>query len=220
LRDDFGPRNSIWLDSFADFDALPGDEVTRAKAMLRLGVLGIEPLRWKPQPRSRTGRLLTPARRWVKRVDDDASDYDDELGLDIPLAPMDVNDAPLSPETISLLDELAIHLGEVIVTHGWPIEERHARVSERLAIGCRLDGAWIALMKGDDPDGAIPIPPHFLHPVVELLAVRPDFALVQAKAWGLEMLSRVEEPRQRQLRRLWVKCAGGIVDVSNPRFGE
>jgi hypothetical protein len=138
-----GHLKSVWFDSFDDFLRLPGDDLTRAHANLRLGALGIEPLRLRPETGS--ARLLTPTRRWEYREEY----YDEDRGLDIPFVPHALHGSPLSAVHLQLLDRLAAQLGETLVTYG--IDLGDGGRTDRI-LGARLNGSWLVL---DEP-GAIP----------------------------------------------------------------
>lgn len=199
---------SLWLDSFDDFVCLPGDDLTRARANLRLGDLGIEPLRLRPERGS--PRLLTPMRRWEYREDY----YDEDRGLDIPLVPQPMAESPLSAELLQLLDGLAAYLGETLVTYG--IDLRDGRRTDRIA-GVRLDGTRLIISHPGASGPRVPAPGDYVDQEVELVVRAPSIGPRDALNCARDALLAGEEwvvPRC-----VHVETSAGYVTVPRSAVG-
>lgn len=187
---DFGSgdelRESLWFDDFGDFIWLPGDDLTRARANLRLGDLGVEPLHLRREAKS--SRLLTPTRRWEYREDY----YDEDRGLEVPFVPIGLSKSPLGPDDLQTLESLAAYLRETLVTYG--IDLGDGRKTNDI-IGLRLDGTWILK---EDFGGDPVLPPAYgdaTRQEFDVVVSRANVTQVDLGAWVRQAWSRDVRPR-------------------------
>ncbi len=163
-RDDYVSQRALWLDDFADFEALEGSADERASAMRVFGRLGIEPLNLRPLA-SASGRLRAPSRYWRKRAGLEVTDpwdgeYNETFDVAAPgwesgrrqLLEWATNEAPaVGSDVLAALDDLARHLRETIVvfglTSGLPSEL--LAPTDRI-VGVRRDGTPIVRVTADE----------------------------------------------------------------------